>query len=67
MNKSRFGDMLLTELISFWGLPNTPFSLPIPNILCQTFRMKNLTATICLTIAVLLGVACVGRGNDTGS
>ena len=23
--------------------------------LCQTSRMKNLTATICLTIAVLLG------------
>jgi len=32
-----------------------PFSLPIPNILCQTFRNENLTATLCLTIAVLLG------------
>ena len=32
---------------------HTPFSLPIPNILCQTSRMRNLTATICLTIAVL--------------
>jgi len=29
-----------------------PFSLPIPNILCQTSPMKNLTATIFLTIAV---------------
>ncbi|MGY9002735.1 MAG: hypothetical protein ACKVIF_06045, partial [Rhodospirillales bacterium] len=29
--------------------------LPIPDILCQTSRMKRLTATICLTIAVLLG------------
>jgi hypothetical protein len=27
---------------------HTPFSLPIPNILCQTSRMRNLTATICL-------------------
>jgi hypothetical protein len=39
---------------------HTPFSLPIPNILCQTFRMKNLTATICLMIAVLLGSASAG-------
>jgi hypothetical protein len=38
---------------------HTPFSLPIPNILCQTFRMRNLTATFCLTIAVLLGSAGV--------
>jgi hypothetical protein len=37
------------------GSTHTPFSLPIPNILCQTFRMRNLTATICLMIAVLLG------------
>ena len=29
---------------------HTPFSLPIPNILCQNFRMKNLTATLCLTV-----------------
>jgi hypothetical protein len=36
---------------------HTPFSLPIPNILCQNFRMKNLTGTICLTLAVLLGCA----------
>ena len=33
---------------------HTTFSLPIPNILCQTFRMRNLTVTICLTIAVVL-------------
>ena len=31
----------------------TPFHLPISDILCQTSPMKNLTATLCLTIAVL--------------
>ena len=36
-------------------MDHTPFSLPIPNILCQTFRMRKLTATLCLTIAVLIG------------
>jgi hypothetical protein len=40
-------------------ITHTPFSLPIPNILCQTFRMRKLTATICLTIAVLVGSAGV--------
>ena len=34
---------------------HTPFSLPIPNIICQNFRMRKLTTTLCLTIAVLLG------------
>jgi hypothetical protein len=34
---------------------HTPFFLPIPNILCQASRMRNLTATICLSIAVLVG------------
>jgi hypothetical protein len=37
--------------------PTSPFPLPVPNILCQTSRMKHLTATLCLTIAVLLGSA----------
>jgi len=32
----------------------SPFSLPIPKILCQNFDMRKLTATICLTLAVLL-------------
>ena len=32
-------------------------NLPFPDILCQTSPMRNLTATICLTIAVLLGSA----------
>ena len=36
-------------------ITHTPFSLPIPNILCQTFPMTKLTATLCLTIAVLFG------------
>ena len=36
---------------------HSQFSLPIPNILCQTFRMRNLIATLCLTIAILLGNA----------
>ena len=43
---------------------HTPFSLSIPNILCQTFRMRNLTATICLTIAVLLGSAGVSWAQE---
>jgi len=40
---------------------HSPFSLPISDILCQTSLMKNLTAAICLTIAVLLGSAGVGQ------
>ena len=36
------------------GITHTPFSLPIPNILCQTFRMRKLTATLCLTLTVVL-------------
>jgi hypothetical protein len=43
---------------------HTPFSLPIPNVLCQTFSMRNLTATVCLTIAVLLGSVGVSWGSD---
>jgi TPR repeat protein len=41
--------------------PSTQFppSLSIPDIFCQTSRMKRLTATICVTIAVLLGSAGV--------
>ena len=45
-------------------MTQTPFSLPIPNILCQTFRMRNLTATICLTFALLLGSAKVGYADN---
>ena len=52
----------------FWGClsrsTHTPFSLPIPNILCQTFGMRNLTATLCLTLAVLLGSAGVSWSAD---
>ena len=40
------------------GCTHTPFSLPIPDIFCQTSPMRNLTATICLTFAVLLS-GCV--------
>ena len=43
---------------------HTPFSLPFPNILCQNFSMRKLTATLCLTIAVLLGSAGEGFGRD---
>jgi hypothetical protein len=39
-----------------WNHP-LPILLPIPDILCHTPRMRNLIATICLTIAVLLGSA----------
>ena len=34
---------------------HTPFSLPPTDNLCDTPSMRNLTATLCLTIAVLLG------------
>ena len=46
------------------GTTQTPFHLPIPHIFCQTSPMKNLTATICLTIAVLLGsmTGCTSGG-----
>ena len=37
---------------------HSPFSLPIPNILCQTFRMKKLTATICLILSCFLLSSC---------
>lgn len=47
---------------------HTPFSLPIPNVLCQNFRMSKLTTTLCLTVAVLLGfvlgIAWMSIGND---
>ena len=42
----------------------TPFHLPIPEILCQTSRMRRLTATTCLTIAVLLGSAGMSWSAD---
>jgi pimeloyl-ACP methyl ester carboxylesterase len=38
-------------------ITHTPFPLPLTDILCQTFRMRKLTVTICLSIAVLLGSA----------
>ena len=48
------------------GLPygdTNSIPLPIPEVLCQTSAMRNLTATICLTLVVLLG-STRGRGND---
>ena len=37
------------------------------SISCPNFAMRNLTATFCLTIAVLFGVAgCVADGNNRG-
>ena len=44
------------------GTTHTPFPLPIPDILCQTFPMKRTLATLCLTIAVLLGSAGTSWG-----
>jgi len=41
-----------------------PLPLPIPNIFCQTFRMRTLTTTPCLTIAVLLEGVGVSWGAD---
>ena len=38
-----------------------PSRLPIPRISCQTSAMRNLTATLCLTLAVLLGSVGVGE------
>jgi hypothetical protein len=45
----------VTATNSLSELPHTPFSLPISDILCQNFQMSKLTATLCLTLAVLLG------------
>ena len=38
--------------------------LPDTNILCQTFRMKNLTATICLSVALLFGTSGLSWSQD---
>ena len=55
--------MILWRLVAIDRIlePSTQFppSLSIPDIFCQTSRMKRLTATICVTIAVLLGSAGV--------
>ena len=40
---------------------STKFDLPIPNILCQTFRMKILNATICLMTNLFFVNAGVSR------
>ena len=53
------GVWITTGGSSVWG---HAFSLPLTDVLCQTSRMKNPTATICLTIAVLLGSAGVSLG-----
>jgi hypothetical protein len=53
--------------MSGWS-PTDPFLIPHLNILCQNFRMRKLTVTICLTIAVflgfVLGIAWMSIGND---
>ena len=46
---------------SVWG---QAFSLPIPDNLCDTPRMKNLTATICLTVGVLFRNAGANESAD---
>jgi TPR repeat protein len=38
--------------------------IPLTDIPCQTSRMRNLTATLCLTIAVLVGVTGVSWSAD---
>ena len=40
-----------------------PPRLPILRIFCQTSRMRNLTTTICLTLAVLIGSANAQTGS----
>jgi hypothetical protein len=47
------GVWITTGGSSVWG---HAFHLPLTDVLCQTSRMRKLTATICLTIAVLLGM-----------
>jgi hypothetical protein len=52
------GTTLSNETLPAWRNVRgrlSPVSFPLPSIPCQTNRMKRLTATICLTIAVLLG------------
>ena len=40
----------------FMRKPRYPLhNLPIPHIFCQTSHMRNLTVTLCLTIAVIFG------------
>ena len=41
-----------------------PSRLPILRIFCQTSPMRNLTATLCLTVAVLLGSVGMSWGAD---
>ena len=38
----------------------------IPNVLCHTSRMSNLSVTICLTLAVLLGGAGITQAQTQG-
>ena len=45
-------------------LSETPPRLPIPRNTCQTSSVRNLIATLCLTIAVLLGSAGVSWSAD---
>jgi hypothetical protein len=42
----------------------SPERFPLPPSPCQTNRMKRLTATICLTIAVLLGSGVLGLQSE---
>jgi hypothetical protein len=37
------------------GITHTPFSLPIPNILCQTFSMNKLLILPVLLLTLLVG------------
>jgi len=54
----------MTDALGSQKFPQSPFRLPIPGILCQTSRMRTLTATLCLTVAVLLGSAGVSWSAD---
>jgi len=42
----------------------SPFHLPLTEVLCQTSPVKNLSVTICLTIALLLGSAGMSWSAD---
>jgi TPR repeat protein len=60
---SRGGVETVTTMTSYLSRHNG-HRLPTSYILCQTSLMRNLTATLCLTLAVLLGSAGVSVSQD---
>jgi hypothetical protein len=48
------------------GITRTPFSLPIPNILCQTFRMNRLLILPVLLLTLLMGTPAFSADYQKG-